>query len=333
MMTSRTTALAASVLAGCLLLCGAVEILQAQGTSPLDSLLANIKSHPALIDDGVGGCGRLHHLWKAQALALSAPAEGRDQALRDTVFAPNQAFWAAYLGDEAAFTKWARSAKPLLDDPRLGVPLQSQIGPTIVDTTRRLEELTGRRACADWFIVYGPGWTNLGGLGNKRMVVDILGLPTSDPIGDIRFALPHELNHVLFDDARSDNERGSLLYRIIDEGFATFVADEYWGIGLSAAQALGYTPEQWAWAVEHEAALWQEARPQLTSKDRKVLDTFSSASRSVLAGAPGKAGYFLGYRIVDDFVRRNGAQSWRRLYDMPLADIISATRFAANSLR
>ena len=81
--------------------------------------------------------------------------------------------------------------------------------------------------------------------------------------------------------------------------------------------------------MAHEQALWREAQPHLGSADRKILDRFSSAGQHVLDGAPGKVGYFLGYRIIEDFVRRNGPQSWRKLYDMPLNDVVSATRFAA----
>jgi uncharacterized protein YjaZ len=171
-----------------------------------------------------------------------------------------------------------------------------KVGALIVETTRRLEQLAGRRACGEWFIVYGPGWTNLGGLGGGRMVLDVLGLPTTDPIGDVRFVMPHELNHLLFSRPEAS---GSLLYRMIDEGFASFVADEYWGAGLSPADALGYTEDQWRWAVEHETELWQQALPHLESGDRKILDRFSAVNQRVIEGAPGKIGYFLGYRIVE----------------------------------
>jgi hypothetical protein len=57
----------------------------------------------------------------------------------------------------------------------------------------------------------------MGRLGSGRMVVDLLGLPVSDPIGDIRFVLPHELNHLLFDQKREETARGTLLHRMLDE--------------------------------------------------------------------------------------------------------------------
>jgi hypothetical protein len=297
--------------------------------SPVEPLVEQIKSDPTVLESGLDGCVRLHHLWKAQLVAAAGPAESQVKSLVDTVFTPNQAFWAAYLGDEAAFTKWLQRAKPLLGDPRVGVPLRLRVGSLITETTRRMEQLTGRRACGEWFITYGPGWTNLGGLGNGRMVLDILGLPISDPIGDIRFVMPHELNHLLFEQAPRREPRGSLLYRMIDEGFATFIADEYWGAGLSPAEALGYTAEQWAWAVDNERTLWSEAQTHLESTDRRILDRFSAAGQPVIPGAPGKIGYFLGYRIVEDFVRQNGPQSWRKVYEIPLADLVSAGRFAS----
>jgi uncharacterized protein YjaZ len=157
------------------------------------------------------------------------------------------------------------------------------------------------------------------------MVLDLLGLPTRDPIGDVRFVLPHELNHLLFSRPEASS---TLLYRMIDEGFATFVADEYWGADLSPADALSYTEDEWRWAVEHEAELWQQALPNLVSTDRKILDRFLAVNQRVIDGAPGKIAYFLGYRIVEDFVRRNGSLSWRKLYEMPPDELVSSTRFS-----
>lgn len=301
-----------------------VKGLAAQAPS-LEQIAESVKSDPAIDESHLDGCVRLHHLWKAQIMAAVAPASSREQRLVDTVFTPFQSFWSGYLGEVNAFTSWIRRSKPLADDPRLAVPTQMKVGALIVETTRRLEQLAGRRACGEWFIVYGPGWTNLGGLSGGRMVLDVLGLPTADPIGDVRVVMPHELNHLLFSRPEAS---GSLLYRMIDEGFATFVADEYWGAGVSPADALGYTEDQWRWSVEHETALWQQALPHLASTDRKIVDRFFAVNQRVLDGAPGKIGYFLGYRIVEDFVRRNGSMSWRKLYELPLADLLSSSRFS-----
>jgi uncharacterized protein YjaZ len=43
----------------------------------------------------------------------------------------------------------------------------------------------------------------------------------------------------------------------------------------------------------------------------------------VRPGAPGKVGYYLGYRIVEEYVRRRGPDAWRELYDLPLAEILA----------
>ena len=229
MIASRNHAPGVRALVAALIACGGAGVGRGQMMPSVAPLVESIKSDPAVLESALDGCVRLHHLWKAQVLAAAGPAESQEKASVDTVFKPHQTFWAAYLGDEAAFTKWVRTAKPLLIDPRLDVPMRSHVGAMIAETTRRMEQLTSRRACGDWFITYGPGWTNLGGLGNGRMVLDIRGLSISDPLGDIRFALPHELNHLLFEQGSRLDRRGSLLSRIVDEGFAAFVADEYLG--------------------------------------------------------------------------------------------------------
>lgn len=315
---------------GCLLaLAAGTVVAQQQGTSrPEEEVTALVARAPERTESALDGCVQIHHLWKAQVLALAEPDDRREPRLVSTVYATNQNFWAAYLGNEAAFTKWIRGAKPLPSDARFTVPTRLPLATTIVDTVRRMEQFSSRRACGEWFVLYGPGWTNMGGLGNDRMVLDLFGLSTTEPIEDVRRTLPHELNHLIFDKTRTPEEWGTLLHRMLDEGFASFVADQYWGPEFTGREALGYSVAEWTWAIEHESTLWAQARTELNSKDRKVLDTFSSAGTRIADGAPGKIGYFLGYRIVDDFVQRNGPESWRKLYDMRLADILAATRFS-----
>src|SRR5687767_2259874 len=107
MIASRCQATSVRVCVAALIACSAIRILCGQMASPVEQ----IKGDPALFESGLDGCVRLHHLWKAQALAAAGPSESQEKVFVDTVFTPNQAFWAAYLGDEAAFIKWLRSAK------------------------------------------------------------------------------------------------------------------------------------------------------------------------------------------------------------------------------
>ncbi|MDE6108882.1 MAG: hypothetical protein K2F72_01180, partial [Muribaculaceae bacterium] len=71
---------------------------------------------------------------------------------------------------------------------------------------------------------------------------------------------------------------------------------------VPAADAMGYTPEEYAWLEQHETALWQSlvARELLYSTlpgDASRLVSPAPSTSILDAEAPGRAGRFLGHRI------------------------------------
>lgn len=96
---------------------------------------------------------------------------------------------------------------------------------------------------------------------------------------------------------------------------------------MSPARSLGYTPDEYRWAVAHEGELWNNARPLLAREDGKVVNRYMAASSHLEPAAPGKIGYFLGYRIVQAYVARHGPRSWKQLYNMTAAQILDASGY------
>lgn len=78
-------------------------------------------------------------------------------------------------------------------------------------------------------------------------------------------------------------------------------------VGCSAAEALGYSDEQYALLCEHEAELWQMLVARnllystLPSDASRLVDP--APSTAILAQqAPGRAGRFIGYRIIESYL-------------------------------
>ncbi len=74
--------------------------------------------------------------------------------------------------------------------------------------------------------------------------------------------------------------------------------------------ALGYTPEQWQWLNENESRLWQQLVKDKYLYDTSELTTsklFDPApSTNILsANAPGRAGRFLGYKIILAYINKH----------------------------
>ncbi len=304
------------------------------GGQTLAALDSAVRRDSVVDESRLGGCVVVHHIWKREIEALARTAGGspeeRQAVLVREVYRPDSAFWAGYLGDERAFTDWAGRRFDLEHDPRRALPLLANPGALIEESTRRVEEATGRRGCARWTVLFGPGWTDAGGLGPAGMVVDYLGPPRQPDPEHLRRILPHELEHIVYAGAHPrDPDAGTLLHRMLDEGFATWFSVRYWRGELSPAAALGYTHDEWEWALAHERELWLVAAPRLRSRDRRDIEPFRRADTRVFPGSPTKVGYFLGYRIVDAYVKRHGPDSWQDLYRLPLARILEESGFAA----
>lgn len=277
-------------------------------------------------------CVRLNHVWKRQIVAVfetrdSAP-EYRQSRLLELAYRPFARFWSGYVGNDSAFVRMSQR-RDLATDGRNNLPVRADVAALVLDATRRDFEASGYRACADWYLVFGSGVANLGGLSGRMMLIDFFGVPPTNAVENIRLTLPHEMNHISFGRGHAaDPDAGNLLSSIIAEGFASWYADLYWGAEVSAAAALGYSEAEWIWALEHERLLWQAAEPLLKSRDRSVHDRFRAARARIVPEGPGKAGYFLGYRIVDAYVKRHGDDSWRRLFTLPVAQILRESGYS-----
>jgi hypothetical protein len=300
----------------------------------LEPMYAQVVARPAVRESALDGCVTIYDIWKPQVLALhdTPPrSEERVTAFEQRVRQPYEHFWHDYIGATDSFDRWVRDRLEVGTDARRVLPTRLDVGTLIAETTTAMTAFTGRRACGDWYAVFGPGRTDMGSLGNRRMVIDFLGMPPDIQPDEVRFTLAHEVNHLIFGERRaSDPYAGTVLYRMIDEGFAVYVAHHFADAAASPARALSWTDEQLTWALQHEKELWTMLQRYFESEHGDVHDAFFMYDQQVRPGAPGKIGYFLGYRIIESYVQRNGPESWRGLYDMDVAEILLASRIVGD---
>ncbi len=80
--------------------------------------------------------------------------------------------------------------------------------------------------------------------------------------------------------------------------------------GADDSLVLGFTPQQWQWALDHEAEMWKAllGRGMLYSvspTDAARLFSPSPSTGVLHRDAPGRMGRFLGLRIVDSYLDNN----------------------------
>src|SRR6266571_1848260 len=214
------------------------------------------------------------NLYKLEATVLRetrgrTQPEGLDRLVRD-VYAPYAAFWKGYAGDEAHFRSWAATA--LLDTghvaaARLAAVLDVPFDRLYTETAAWIVRATGRRPHGTWYLLFGPGWTDMGGLTDGSMLMDFAKMePDRDAIAIL---LPHELTHMVHGTSpavRNDPDTGTVLAHIVSEGLATYADYVYWGSRRTPAQAVGYSDGEWAWSMAHESELIAAAKPLLGSR-------------------------------------------------------------------
>lgn len=77
-----------------------------------------------------------------------------------------------------------------------------------------------------------------------------------------------------------------------------------------AWQVIGYTPEQWAWCEHYEQAIWNRImeKRDLFKTESRILNSYMNEgpfTAEVTQDSPGRLGLWVGWRIVDSYMRHN----------------------------
>lgn len=73
---------------------------------------------------------------------------------------------------------------------------------------------------------------------------------------------------------------------------------------------LGYTPQQYQWAMKYEAQIWKTivGKKDLFSTDKQLINRYLNPApftSPISQESPGRLGVFIGYRIIDSFMKHN----------------------------
>jgi len=242
------------------------------------------------------------------------PGAERDSLMLDSLYRPYRRLWSGYLGQPADFLEWLngdgfaqledfRGRARTLDLEKLNASFEA--------TVAQMTEFTGHAPQGSWYVFFGPHWTNLGGFGDGTMLID-LAHPDNANTAAISQYFPHELNHQIYAAAQPGGK--AVLRRILDEGFACYVSYRYHKGAISKAEALGYSDEAFEYCRAKEPSLLGLLQQFIDSDDPGVSDSFADRGVHVSDGYPGAIGYYIGFRIVEQYVARNGPDSWKNIY-------------------
>lgn len=252
-------------------------------------------------------------------LSLMNDLKNKDKIIRDSIFlkkiySTNLELWNNYLGDENDFLKWLNNVSfpelNLYQETSKNLKLD-ELNEYFIETSKKMKTFTGYEPKGKWYIVFGPKWTDAGGFGNGTMVLDLANSKNS--LKHIKLIFPHELNHQIYSHTLPSFE-SVVLKRIINEGFATYVSYLFHNKETSISQELHYSEEELKTCIENEEKIMVLLKKHYKSNDKDIANLFANRNYKIEKNFPGAIGYYIGFRIVEEFIKKNGKDSWKKIY-------------------
>lgn len=246
----------------------------------------------------------------------------------DSLYFPYQQFWSGYIGDEDSFVQW------MMTDARhfetyLNERFQAVDGTQLLKYYNLIQDslhlLSGYKAVGTWYIIFGPGWTDLGSLGTGEMLID-LSHENNHSAEQIMQILPHELTHQIMDNVNKHTDT-TALGPILGEGFAVYVNELYWQNKYTTAHNLGYSEDELLACREYATIIQDYFKKHKFSTNPEVINTFRNRGIKIDDHLPGAIGYYIGYEIIKKYVSRHGPQSWKDVFIKSTQDIYTLSGY------
>lgn len=211
-------------------------------------------------------------------------------------------------------------------ESRVSKLISSDFSKKIESALRGIEGLTGRTPKnIRLSIILSPyEGIGFGGMENDAFILDLLD-NNFDVINMVEEGIPHELNHFIYEPTRkNDPHRDTPLRLTIDEGFACYYAFKYFDGRISKAQAVEQMSKvDWQWYQNHEKEVYEKCEPyffyQGDEDPLRQLDKELNAPKTLF--------YWLGFRIVEFYVKNHGEDSWLDIYELPVKDVLEESGY------
>lgn len=254
----------------------------------------------------------------------------RSEIFKDSIYIPYKEFWEGYLGNGDAVAEWMNNAMQIL--PKFEERNNSINGKKLITQFREVEKkmilLTGYKPKGKWYIVYGPGWTDLGGLGDFAMLID-LSHQSNSSNEKIMKMFPHELTHQIMTNVNKHKDT-TAISAIIGEGFAVWMNKKYWGAKYSIAENLGYEEAEFSFCEKNIEKLKKYLFENKYSANKETIESFRNRGVKLGKELPGAIGYYLGYKIIEAYVLKFGLKSWKDIFIKSPREIYELSGFENN---
>lgn len=290
------------------------------------------------------------NLFKHQILAHSE--EGFDSLLIiNSVYKMHQQLWdncyGMIFGEENAYkfntpdgmVEWNKTLYPEnreFFDERVESLLTLNLDSILENTLSRFNKLVPYKVNTTVSLLFTPlTGISFGGCEAEQFALE-LNHENWEPQYLIEKGLPHELNHLVYEPFRENDPLGkTALGQVIDEGFACYFSLIFFDQKITKFEAVeNMSEEEWNWYVFNEKEILLKTKEYFydESGNNPLLrnDKFQ-----LFPEAPKSLAYWLGFRIIEEFVKNNGSESWIEIYELNTEDIYKRSGYEQyiNSLK
>lgn len=284
----------------------------------------------------------IKNLFKSQILAHQG-TDYDSTMIVEKVYRQHQSLWdscyAMIFGEENAskfnnptgMIEWNRNLYPEnkdFFDQRAKELLKINIDSTLKMNLKKFAEMVPYKPKAKISILFTPlQGIGFGGCNSEQFCFE-LNNTDYDVAYTVEKGIPHELNHLAFEPLReNDPMQGTALFLTIDEGFACYFTWLFFNGQITKHEAVENMSEsEWNWYLENEKQLFTELEPFFDDKsgDNPLLrnDNFQ-----LFKDAPKTLYYWLGFRIVEKYIEKNGVDNWEDIYEMNVAEVLAKSGY------
>ena len=168
-----------------------------------------------------------------------------------------------------------------------------------------------------------------GGCANDQFVYE-LNNEDYDLVYTLEKGIPHEIYHLVDEEAGEQPTEWRAIDLAINEGLACYFVYDYFGGEVPRHEAVeNMTGEDWEYYVDREAAVFNQMRPYFddTSGDNPLL---RNDRYGTFPDAPGSLHYWMGFRIVESYVNSHPGTTPRDLAALPYPDILAGSAYTTD---
>lgn len=278
----------------------------------------------------------IHNLFKGQILAHREVGTYDSAMILRDVYLPHKQLWdkcygmifgpnnASKFDNSAGMVAWNKTLyqeNKSLFDSKARELLAMNLDSILKANLTKFNKMAGYKPTAIISIVFTPiQGIGFGGCNAEEFALE-LNYENNDLNYTINKGIPHELNHLAYEPNRmKDPKHETALAQTIDEGFACYFTWAFFDGTISKCEAVENMSEaEWKWYIAHEKEIFQKVKIYFDETGENPL--LNNNKFKLFPDAPKTLFYWLGFRIIETYVKKNGQDSWKDIYKLTSEDI------------